>query len=141
MNNQDNLLYFIADALGMTLHLMDNIYRAKDKLVFKIGPWEVPELILGCSASVEKNQVGFLVKIMGNAWMYLVSREDKMLAYVFDASKHSLSAATMGSFGELKVMDTLAKILPSLKGTYVFDSELHAWRTINANDLGQGAKA
>lgn len=141
MNDQDNLLFYIADALGMTLHLMDGVYRASEKLKFKIGPWVVEDRVVACSVAMEKSQVGFLVKIMGNAWMYIVSREDKMMAYVFDGQPLKLSAASMGGFGEKTVATTLAKIIPVLKGTYLFDSTTHAWRTFNAADLGQGAKA
>lgn len=138
--DDDTLLYYIADSLQMTLHLLEGRYRASEKRKLYLGPWVFEEQVTACSDIVSKTVCSFVVKVTSRVFLYLVSRDSHTTAYVFDGQDFGLTAASLSKFGEPKLEDTLIKLMPKVRGTFKFTASEHKWVPANAADLGKTVK-
>jgi hypothetical protein len=120
----DDLLYPVVDALEMTLHEMEGKFRGFETRRLQIGPWHVDADVSIVSDRLSDTTATFFVKVVGNLWLYLVSKKKlPLVIYVLDGSALKLHVKDVSTMGKLPVTDALKKLKNGLITAYVFNEK------------------
>lgn len=121
------LLFSIADALGLPLHLMGDHYRGIETRDVHIGLWKITTETCICSDILEKDVASVFARIHGRVWLYLVATKDTLRAFVFDSSIAGIRVKDQSTFGGVSVEDTLSKLATATKATLYFNKTSRTW--------------
>ena len=121
------LLFSIADALGLPLHLMGEHYRGIETRDVHIGPWKITTETCVCSDILEKDIASMFARIHGRVWLYIVSTKDTLRAFVFDSSIAGIRVKDQSTYGGVSVEATLAQLTPAIKATLYYNKTSRTW--------------
>ncbi len=139
----DTLLYNIADALSMELHLMDedgkNRIRGTKERKFRAGPWEFKTDMAVCSDVLETNRCSFLVRYTAAIWAYVVcthasdgegnlTGQTPLHIIIFDGEELGLKVKDMKAFGTGDIIKTTEKIGTAFRAAYLYDEQEKQWK-------------
>jgi hypothetical protein len=131
INTPDNLLYPLADALNIELREVNDRIRGFTATKLTAGPWRIDADLIVVSDVLTVDCASVFVKIVGNLWLYAVSRTGApLIMYVIDNVKLGLHVKDITSFGGKSVDDTLYKLgkrVPGLVTAYEFDDNTKTW--------------
>lgn len=134
----DSLLFGVADALNMSLHLMADHFRGAEMKLLKLGFWSSKAEMTACSDILTKDVATFFVKVKGSVWLYFVNEQDKpSRVYAFDGASLGLRVKDMSTFGQPSLAGSLKKILPAVRGVFQYDDE--QWERVDVTTLDKAS--
>lgn len=128
------LLFLAADTLGTTLYEVDNdLVRGAKTQKVKMGFWELSLDTIICSDEMNTQEVGVVVRLRKDAWMYLVVHADgTMEAHLFDGGMLQLKSKDVSKVGMNSIKATLKKIKPLERQVLYYTPVTDTWGTKDA---------
>lgn len=124
----DNCLYAAADALDLTLHKVDGVYKGFAPRRYSIGGfWSFTTDTLVVSDSAKDGMTSFFVRFSGNLWGYLISTSRGLWLVLLDGDRAKLHVGSTADVGTKSIKDTLLKMKEAALDSYAFDAITKTW--------------
>jgi hypothetical protein len=139
------LLFPVADALQVALHLIGDGYKAGAPRKTKIGQWEISMDMKVKSDVLSDFAASFFVRVRKNLWLYVVSYGfgTKLKCVVFDASVAKIQNGFMETPCTQGDLSVTLKRLSAIGGqVFNYDDGTAKWEPSDLDDLlpaGKGA--
>jgi hypothetical protein len=138
---KDNLIYPVADSLGIPMHEMsDGKVRAADTRTITFGGMKLEAEMIVVSDVITDSQAGYFVKLFNNLWLYMVVSDlgkglSDLLAYSFDSNVVDLTVKDLPAFGGKSIQATMKRLQPAIREQFKFSANGKHWTTTDVPDL------